>query len=416
MNDAFFSLADLSYSQRQDILHDAIQSYDPSCYVREIFDGNLIYTCYGKWDEENEKIVGGGNYRIGWKIKKDYSVQLGEPQKVQEVKTYAPVKMASFSVSFGDVVETDDDYIYRDGKIFETGEWPDKQFTLSDLEADAAIAKFLPCDANLEHKPNSTLGDVIQADGLFGKLVKVWRVGKEIFGRIQIPKFIDKRLSVRSVSCEWDRDTKSLVGIAFTTLPRIKDAAVYSEAPPPTSLKETRMTWFEKVKALFAEKGIALEDEPTPILDPSGVLSKVETPAPVDFTQTAEYQALNAELIRLRAEAEARDAESKAKADADKAAFHAANEAVITKLMAEFRILPAQKETMLAARALNPALFDTVTAPNLPKHPAIACVPGSEANTVDAAVVYHDSKGDIDKAEALSRNLKALKASGDYAL
>jgi hypothetical protein len=42
--------------------------------------------------------------------------------------------------------------VLRRGKIFHTGSWPSRGFSLTADEARAAVADFKPCDVDLEHK------------------------------------------------------------------------------------------------------------------------------------------------------------------------------------------------------------------------------------------------------------------------
>src|SRR5687767_12844735 len=64
-------------------------------------------------------------------------------------------------------------YVRMQGKIFEVGDYPHKQFSLSEAEADKAIAQFAPVPADLEHMPTIL-------DGKLGVLRRIWRDGKSI--------------------------------------------------------------------------------------------------------------------------------------------------------------------------------------------------------------------------------------------
>jgi hypothetical protein len=117
------------------------------------------------------------------------------------------------------------DYVLRRGKVFEIGNYPDKNFSLTLDEAKAAIENFQPCNANLEHK-NTIL------DGRLGSLVEVsmGADGKSIFGTVAEPKWLADLLpeGERKVSLEWDTKKKQMVGIGHVLNPRVPDAVVFN--------------------------------------------------------------------------------------------------------------------------------------------------------------------------------------------
>jgi len=112
-------------------------------------------------------------------------------------------------------------FIVRTGKVFEVGEYPDKKFSLSEAEADAAIANFQPVAANIEHMPSLL-------DGKLGGLTKLWRQGKDLLGEVSIPKWLHEATGGEPIkpSMEWDRQTKRAAGIGYVLHPRIQTAAL----------------------------------------------------------------------------------------------------------------------------------------------------------------------------------------------
>lgn len=121
--------------------------------------------------------------------------------------------------------ETDDGYIIREGLIFESGDYPDKDFQLSPEELIAASSDFKPATVNLEHIKTIF-------DGKLGKLDKIWASedGYALYGQTKLPKWFDDVFGDEpiKVSCEWDRKDKTIAGLALTTRPRIKDAILMS--------------------------------------------------------------------------------------------------------------------------------------------------------------------------------------------
>lgn len=115
------------------------------------------------------------------------------------------------------------DYVTRTGKIFEIGDYPDKGFTLTESEADAAIAAFQPVPLDLEHTPTIL-------DGKLGTLKRVWRDGASLFGETELASWLDARLTddERKVSCTWDRERKTLAKLALVRSPRVSDAVLMS--------------------------------------------------------------------------------------------------------------------------------------------------------------------------------------------
>lgn len=130
-------------------------------------------------------------------------------------------KPVVFSAVIPDPAIPVDGVIYRRGKIFEIGEYPDKEFSLDEAEADEAIAAFQPVEIDLEHV------DTVLA-GKLGHLTDVKRDGKTVFGTVAIPEWLDKVLAdgERKVSCTWDRATKRLTKLALVRNPRVTDAAL----------------------------------------------------------------------------------------------------------------------------------------------------------------------------------------------
>jgi hypothetical protein len=87
------------------------------------------------------------------------------------------------------------------GKVFEIGSYPDRDFSIDELEMDAAIACFAPVANDLEH---SRLREVL--GNSLGELRRVWRTGKDVFGEVVVPKWLASLASNSvKVSLAFDR-------------------------------------------------------------------------------------------------------------------------------------------------------------------------------------------------------------------
>lgn len=235
-----------------------------SWQIDDTDDENVYYT------RENE-----GSFMRSYSID-GTKVTLGEPQKCIESKEYVPV--AEFTLDSA-TAEFSGDEVLRTGKVFECGDYPDKGFTLTEQEADAAIAAFTPVPNDLEHKPTIL-------DGALGQLRSVSRKGKDIFGTVAIPKWLNDTLgnSPLKVSLAFNKATKQIVGNALTIDPRVKDAqlvAAFTAANNPIPKGRTIMKVKEaldQIKAYFSKAGIP-EELKSIDLDKVDFTAEAETPA-----------------------------------------------------------------------------------------------------------------------------------------
>lgn len=198
------------------------KSGESGYWVRDVYSTYFIYEDYSE----------SSLYKRTYVIDQETNiVTLGEAEQVVERTTYEPlVKTGSFSLPLeGDTTFSTgadgEEYVVRWGKIFETGKWPDKKFSLNEEEMKEAVADFSPVPVDLEHTSTPL-------DGKLGQLeaVKVAEDGKTLMGGVAFPKWLNTALgnTAIKVSCTWDRATKKLAGIALTNNPRISDAALMS--------------------------------------------------------------------------------------------------------------------------------------------------------------------------------------------
>lgn len=119
----------------------------------------------------------------------------------------------------------DGDMVKRSGVLFECGDYPDKGLSLSEAEADTAIALFQEANINYNHTPGPF-------DGKMGKIKKVWRDGKQLLAEFAFPKVLHDLTDGAPIpmSAEWDWSTgiKRILGVALTNTPRVRNAAMMS--------------------------------------------------------------------------------------------------------------------------------------------------------------------------------------------
>lgn len=138
----------------------------------------------------------------------------------------------AFSTDLQAGTSTADELVIRTGKIFECGDYEDREFSFDEDDLEHAVEAFRPCPVDLEHVPTV----------LAGKLGEVRRIfpgedGTSVMGEVALPAWLDRLLSdgERRVSATWDRATKTLKGLALVRNPRVSDAALmaaFSAANP----------------------------------------------------------------------------------------------------------------------------------------------------------------------------------------
>jgi len=113
--------------------------------------------------------------------------------------------------------------IYPMSLLFKAGEYKDKSYAMTGDEIRAAVEGFAPIGGNIEHT-NFLKGRACQVR-------RVWAEGDTLKGEVAVPLGLDALLTddERKLSCEWNRDTKTLTGIALCMKPRVSDAALMTE-------------------------------------------------------------------------------------------------------------------------------------------------------------------------------------------
>jgi len=112
--------------------------------------------------------------------------------------------------------------VERDAKIFEAGEYPDKELTVTEEDLDEIVGNFAETPVKVEHadSPLDPLGTV----------KRIWRRGSELLARLAFPKdlaaFLERR-GIRKLSVALYRDPLRLAEVSLVLSPRVADAAMF---------------------------------------------------------------------------------------------------------------------------------------------------------------------------------------------
>jgi hypothetical protein len=135
---------------------------------------------------------------------------------------HSATQVAAFDA--GDAV-IDDEWVIRRGKVFEAGDYPDKDFAATPEDLYLAALDFAPVPNDIEHHPSIL-------DGKLGELtaVELSDDGDALIGETRIPKWLHDQIgdAPLKVSLAWDRATKRIVGNGLVLNPRVPDAALMS--------------------------------------------------------------------------------------------------------------------------------------------------------------------------------------------
>lgn len=117
-----------------------------------------------------------------------------------------------------------DEWVERDARLFQAGEYPDRDFSADEGDLDAMVAatqagERVPVYVE-HHERFMDLGDVV-TDSLR-------RVGDWIVGRVKMPRAINDAILTGGVSVRIDRATKRIRELSLTPTPRVAGAALMS--------------------------------------------------------------------------------------------------------------------------------------------------------------------------------------------
>jgi hypothetical protein len=153
-------------------------------------------------------------FSLPWSIDESGNVTLGEETEVEV--DYKP-KTANFS----------EEIVEREAKLFEAGEYPDKDVAVTEEDLDQMVANH-PTEGvpvKIEHEDTAF-------DGGMGVVKSIYRKGKELLGTLSFPKptwaFISTA-GAKKLSAGIKRDKSGLTEVSIVRNPRVADAQIFKD-------------------------------------------------------------------------------------------------------------------------------------------------------------------------------------------
>ena len=112
--------------------------------------------------------------------------------------------------------------VEREAKIFEAGDYPDKELSISEEDLDTIVRNFTEVPVKVEHvdSPLDPLGTV----------KRIWRRGKELLARLAFPRdlaaFLDRR-GIKKLSVALYKEPLRLAEVSLVLSPRVPSAAMF---------------------------------------------------------------------------------------------------------------------------------------------------------------------------------------------
>lgn len=117
--------------------------------------------------------------------------------------------------------------IIREAKLFEAGKYPDRNIEFTEADLDALIAGFkAPVPVRVEHSGSPW-------DGKMGRVVKVWRAGRDLMAHISWPQAVWDFLcamGTKSLSVGLDYRSRRLNEVSVVDKPRVLTARAFGDS------------------------------------------------------------------------------------------------------------------------------------------------------------------------------------------
>lgn len=233
------------------------------------------------------------------------------------------------------------DRVYKRGKVFQAGDYPDKQVSVTADQLREGARGFKPVPLNIEH-----LESVL--DGKLGELVALdVQDDGAVYGTVSMPLGIAALFGDGPVpvSVEMKVPECVITGLALAKHPRITDAAIFTAVGvQPSTAGTTHMNIKERLLAAFTKAVDEIPEAKADFTAPPPVL-KADAETETQERLKAEIKArkdAERELERLKAKIEAdaaRAEQEKLQADSKKFA---------ERYVQDRRVLPAQADALAA--------------------------------------------------------------------
>jgi len=154
---------------------------------------------------------------------------IGVPEEVSRRTVYVaePAEMGNDSAEFelgpAPAEFAAEDFVFYEGKIFQSGNYPRQEIEMTDADVEAACRNFAPVPIKDTHHEHQSI-----FAGRLGQLENIWNKGGELFGRLKVPAWLKDALPGHApkVSVEINRKTKKLDAIALLNFGQVPDAQV----------------------------------------------------------------------------------------------------------------------------------------------------------------------------------------------
>lgn len=123
------------------------------------------------------------------------------------------------------------DEVIRDAKLFEAGNYPDRNLFVSESDLDKIIAGTVSCPIKVEHIDTPF-------DGALGVVRSFYRKGKELWGKMHFSPVaweLVKASNAKRLSVHIARGLDRLLEVSLVVHPRVADAAVFGDLTRPLS-------------------------------------------------------------------------------------------------------------------------------------------------------------------------------------
>lgn len=307
-----------SFSEAERLIREALKAQFPNNYVwvSDTYPAEVIFSVENSQPPNKTE-----QYLATYSIAVDGKVTLGDPQKVMPKRVYEIVTFSIDPAAFAGNSE-----IVIDAKLFELGDYPDKNFSLNEEEADGiTIPSAAGKPIEFEHKPTVLSGKT-------GFIEKTWRDGTSIYGTLRFSSWVGQALAGETpkLSVAFNPVTKEVDEVSMVRNPRISDASLLAAFSGETVPQETERKG--GVMSIFAKLAEKLG------LQPKEVETELRT----------EFAAVNAaESAELKARLAAVEAENKALKQGQTATFAAtvdsAATAIVNQIKSEGKITPAEE-------------------------------------------------------------------------